>query len=694
MIRCNFFVMSALFAALFAGDEPARGADIAEIQTLLKHEIVGADLPMTEVQWYCDERVPAMPDVRTVDQWEQESARMRATVLERIVYRGEAAQWRDAPMKVEWLDTIEGGPGYRIRKLRYEALPGLWIPALLYEPENISGKVPAVLNVNGHTSLGKQYPPKQLRCINQAKRGMLALNIEWVGMGQLSGPGFDHYRMNQLDLCGTSGLAPFYLDMKRGLDVLLSLEHADPDRVAVTGLSGGGWQTIFISSLDTRVKLTNPVAGHSSFKTRVLHLKDLGDSEQMPNDLATICDYTHLTAMMAPRPTLLTFNLHDDCCFEGAYALEPLVNAAKPIFQLYGKEQSLRSHINDDPPAKHNYEVDNRQQLYRMLGDFFHAGDEKFDAREIPSDDEVKSEEALRVAMPEENQDFNKLALSLCKNLPRDASLPTDATNAIAWQQSRRVQLREIVRAKDYEVAASQDGQEEKGGVKATFWKLRMSGVWTVPVVELVQGEPQRTAILVADDGRQSAAAKAAELLSAGYRVIAVDPFYLGESKIAQRDFLFALLVAAVGDRPIGLQASQVAAVARWATALYATDSVTLIALGPRSSAMALIAGALEDKAIGSIAMCGSLGSLKQVIEQNWGVNEKPELFCFGLLESFDIKQLAALITPRPVTFVEPDERTKTELADLAAWYRLWQSDFDPLAADLDRTKTPDGQRR
>jgi hypothetical protein len=176
--------------------------------------------------------------------------------------------------------------------------------------------------------------------------------------------------------------------------------------------------------------------------------------------------------------------------------------------------------------------------------------------------------------------------------------------------------------------------------------------------------------------------------------VIAVDPFYLGESKIAQRDFLFALLVAAVGDRPIGLQASQVAAVAGWAIARHATDSVTLIALGPRSSAMALIAGALEDKAIGSIAMCGSLGSLKQVIEQNWGVNEKPELFCFGLLESFDIKQLAALIAPRPVTLVEPDERAKTELADLAAWYRLWQSDFDPLAADLDRTKTPDGQRR
>ena len=98
----------------------------------------------------------------------------------------------------------------------------------------------------------------------------------------------------------------------------------------------------------------------------------------------------------------------------------------------------------------------------------------------------------------------------------------------------------------------------------ATFWQLRMSNVWTVPVVELVQGQPQRTAIIVADDGRQSTAARVNTLLGAGCRVIAVDPFYLGESKIAERDFLFALLLAGVGDRPIGVQASQVAAVARW----------------------------------------------------------------------------------------------------------------------------------
>ncbi len=678
MIRCDF-ILIALCAVWACAPGAVRGADQAEIETLLKRDIIGGDLSMAEVQWYCDERVPAMPPVTTVEQWEQEAERIRAAVLERIVYRGAAAGWRDAETKVEWLDTIDGGPGYRIRKLRYEALPGLWIPALLYEPEQLTGQVPVILNVNGHTPLGKQYPPKQIRCINQAKRGMLALNIEWVGMGQLAGPGFNHGHMNQLDLCGTSGLAPFYLNLKRGLDVLLSLEHADPRRVAVTGLSGGAWQTIVISSLDKRVTLTNPVAGFSSIKTRVWHLKDLGDSEQMPNDLATICDYTHLTAMMAPRPTLLTFNLHDDCCFEGSYALEPLRAAVQPIFQLYGQAESLRWHVNDDPPAKHNYEVDNRQQNYRFLGDFFYPGEAAYDAREIPSDDEVKSEEALHIPLPDDNLDFNKLALGLSRDLPREGTLPTDPAAASAWQRSRRAVLRDVVRAKDYQVAAGDVAREEKEGVTVTFWKLRMDNIWTVPAVEFVPDAPQQTAILVADQGRQSTAAQVAELLAAGYRVIAADPFYYGESKLAQLDYLFALLVAGVGDRPLGLQASQLAAVARWAATHRAAGPVQLVAVGSRCSAAALIAAALEDQAVHSVALHGSLGSLKEALEQNWGVQERPELFCFGLLESFDIKQLAALSAPRPVQFVAPSDRAKSELAELADWYQLWGADVDPL---------------
>ena len=627
--------------------EMAAKTDVLEF--MLKRPILGPALPLLEVQHYCEVRVPPMPAVKTAAQWDAEASRLRAAILDRVVFRGEAAGWRDAPAKVQWLETLPGGPGYRIQKLRFEAVPGMWIPALLYLPEKLSGKVPVILNVNGHVGPpGKSVDYKQIRCINQAKRGMLALNVEWLGMGQLGGPGFHHDRMNQLDLCGTSGVAPFYLSMKRSLDLLLALPNADPSRVAVTGLSGGGWQTIFISALDTRVTLANPVAGYSALLTRTRHAEDLGDPEQAPCDLAVLADYTHLTAMRAPRPTLLTKNSKDNCCFAAGHSLAPLMEAARPIYALYGRADALRSHVNDNP-GTHNYELDNRQAFYRMLGDFFYPQSKNFDAKEIESKSEVKSQKDLDVPLPAVNEDFHSLALTLAKDLPRQPGPPRDEAGLKTWRQERRLQLRELVKAKDYTVKAVELGHEEKEGVRYTFWRLQIGPEWTVPAVEMARGAVGKTALIVADEGRAATAPAVERLLADGYRVLAIDPFYVGESKITKDGYLWMLLVASLGDRPLGIQASQIAAAARWQAGQPKTGPVTLVALGPRSSTAALVAAALEEKAIGQLDLRQALGSLKEVIQRNWTVEQKPELFCFGLLEQFDISTLKAMVAPREV---------------------------------------------
>ena len=215
---------SLLLASLvFATSLLSSPAQTNPLAPLLGRNIIGPNLALAEIQSYTENRVPLMPALKSAAEWENEAARLRREALNDVIFRGEASQWRDAKSKVEWLDTIAGGPGYTIRKLRYEALPGLWIPALLYLPEKITGKVPVHLAVNGHDALGKAAPYKQIRCINLAKRGVISLNAEWLGMGQLRSPGFAHYTMNQLDLCGSSGIAPFYLAMSRGLDLLIAL---------------------------------------------------------------------------------------------------------------------------------------------------------------------------------------------------------------------------------------------------------------------------------------------------------------------------------------------------------------------------------------------------------------------------------------------------------------------------------------
>ena len=134
------FIALALSLAALCDSPPVHAADPSFLEAALKREIIGAATSMNEAQAFADARVPRMPEVKTADQWRKLAASIRESVLSQVVFRGEAASWRDAETKVEWLETIAGGPGYRIKKLRYEALPGMWIPALLYEPESSPAK--------------------------------------------------------------------------------------------------------------------------------------------------------------------------------------------------------------------------------------------------------------------------------------------------------------------------------------------------------------------------------------------------------------------------------------------------------------------------------------------------------------------------------------------------------------------------
>ena len=136
--------------------------------------------------------------------------------------------------------------------------------ALLYEPEKIAGRAPAILNVIGHEPEGIAVEYEQKRCINFAKRGIIALNLGWMGFGELSQPENAHDYSAHLSLVGSNALGFFYLAMRRGLDYLAALPEVDSTRLGVTGLSGGGWQTVLLSALDERVAVSVEVAGVGS----------------------------------------------------------------------------------------------------------------------------------------------------------------------------------------------------------------------------------------------------------------------------------------------------------------------------------------------------------------------------------------------------------------------------------------------
>ena len=98
--------------------------------------------------------------------------------------------------------------------------------------------------------------------------------------------------------------------MRKGLDYLYDHPNVRPQPHRSNWPVRRGWQTITLSSLDERVKVTNPVAGFSSIRARVeaKHFGDMGDVEQSASDFLVGLDFANLVAMMAPRPTLLTYN--------------------------------------------------------------------------------------------------------------------------------------------------------------------------------------------------------------------------------------------------------------------------------------------------------------------------------------------------------------------------------------------------
>jgi len=58
---------------------------------------------------------------------------------------------------------------------------------------------------------------------------------------------------------------------------------------------------------------------------------------------------------------------------------------------------------------------------------------------------------------------------------------------------------------------------------------------------------------------------------------------------------------------------------------------------------MALCAAAVDGQGMSQLHLFDELVSLKDILRKNIGVNQQPELFCFGLLEYFDIPLLKTM---------------------------------------------------
>ncbi|HSW45021.1 MAG TPA: acetylxylan esterase, partial [Phycisphaerae bacterium] len=563
----------------------------------------------------------------------------------------------DGPVNVVWGQTLDG-KGYTIRKLRYEAVPGLWVGALLYEPKDLKGRRPGVLNPNGHVGEpGMTIDYKQERCINLVKRGMIALSTEFIGQGQLRGPGYVHNDAAHLDLCGRAGVSVFYLALQRALDVLCDHPAVDLDRVAVTGLSGGGWQTIMIGALDIRVRLAAPNAGYINFEERVWNHEDAGDLEQNPDDLVAVADYDALTAMLYPRPALLIYNEKDDCCFRAARAIQAVYRPARSLYEVMGIGDWFGYHVNSDP-GTHNYLKDNREAFYRFINRHFLPESERLDA-EIPVADEIRTAAELAIDYPEGNADFHTLAVGAGRSLPRDPR-PTDSAVPAAWRTRTRQALATVVRP-DPTMSAGDPVRlpcafEEVADTRGRASRLCLGGQWTVPIVEYAESDRpvEGTTLVLADEGLEGAKPLIADAIRQRRRAVAVDLLLMGECQPnvgwqPRRNGQAAMMISAAGRRPLGIQVAQLAAVIERLRKDRPDESIEVAARGRMAGLAAVVTAALKPGCCNGVRVVGLEPSLKDLARVPVGYDIAPSLFCFGLLEVADIPELIALAEPTAI---------------------------------------------
>jgi hypothetical protein len=630
--------LSLVLLAISAGTALAQ-TEPRYLEDILKEEILPPAVAQFQLRQYILNRVGKLPAPASAAEWTSDSKRIRDQIVNDVVFHGWPKEWVSAPPKFEEFGVTPGN-GYQIRKLRYEIVPGFRSTAILYEPLNLHGKVPAILNVNGHVGApGKSVEYKQKRCITLARNGILALNLEWLSFGELGNEFNQHWYGAHLDLVGANELGLFYLAMRRGLDYLYEHPNTDRARLGMTGLSGGGWQTIILSSLDERVKVAVPVAGFSSIVPRVEAklYGDIGDVEQSATDLFDGRDYPWLAALRAPRATLLAYNAEDDCCFRAAMVKPGVFDGVRPFFALYGKQEDFAWHENRDP-GTHNYQLDNRMAAYEFFSRQFNLPLIKEDPDVVS---EVKSYEDLVVGLPADNLTIVGLARKFADEVKRDA-LPSGASA----RDAERSKLKDVVRYHATKVdrvwttgITKHGGIETKSHLFAMTDGLMTNGVWLRPI-----GAPATAAatIILDDKGKSASSEPATDRLNRGEQVLAADLPFHGDAWREDSTWLFEQMIYTTGARPLGIEAAHLIELARWLKQQGA-PRVRLEARGMRNQVVALMAAALEPRLFSEVVVRQGIPSLRYLVDKPVKYQEAADLFCLDLYKATDLDRLVAL---------------------------------------------------
>lgn len=282
-----------------------------------------------------------------VKSWEARKAELRSCILSSL----RLSPMPSKPASKPILTPKRMMNGYTVENFAIETLPGVYVTGSFYQPAKVHGKMPIILSPDGHFGDGRYRADCQYRCAMLARMGCIVASYDLFAWGesQLQFKSEDHRRSLAQTIQALNSI--------RILDYLTTVRNIDLSRIAITGASGGGSQTMLVAAIDDRIKLSVPVVMLSSWHSggcpcesgMGIHLCGSGTNN------------AEIAAMAAPKPQLVISDGQDWT----QHVPENEFPFLQRVYGFYGKQDAVQNvHL---PKEGHDYGLSKRKAMYEFI---------------------------------------------------------------------------------------------------------------------------------------------------------------------------------------------------------------------------------------------------------------------------------------------------------------------------------------
>ena len=353
-------------------------------------------------------------DVESLNDWQARRPRYKEEYFHML---GLWPMPEKTPLGATTTGTLNGD-GYRVEMIHFQSWPRLYVTGNLYRPANVKKgeRLPAVLYVCGHSYQGRSgnKTAYQSHGIWFARHGYICLMLDSLQLGEIAAIHHGTYREKRW-WWHSRGYTPAgveCLNGMRGIDYLLSRPDVDLQRIAVTGISGGGAASFWIAAADERVKVAVPVSGMADLPSYVNNRVINGHCDCMFLYNTFQWPWPRIAALVAPRALLFTNSDHDRIFPMDAN--DRIINRLERVYSLYGRTDFVDAVVS---VGGHAYRQDIRQAAYRFINTHL-----KNDPR-VVEDGEVDL-----VTGPRSDRVY-PIPIEKLRVFPKDGDIPDDELN-------------------------------------------------------------------------------------------------------------------------------------------------------------------------------------------------------------------------------------------------------------------------